>query len=216
MIISLFGPDGVGKSTIAQELRKAGWTVFSGTDVASWPDQSWHRELVKRGIDETSFNNDEHFIEKIKRAHTLAKTLEKQQGTVVIDSDPLHKTLMHDFLRSLPDVEAGRLLMRKRFIEFKRLTSLQAVSFVHVNLQISDTLPDEEQAQIAQQRIHKRGALAFFDPKDINQSLALILACRELRLILEASVKMSSRSIPTSRSTQKHFISRSSSFDSPF
>jgi hypothetical protein len=40
MIVSLFGPDGVDKSTVAQTLSDAGWTIFSGTGVASWPDQA--------------------------------------------------------------------------------------------------------------------------------------------------------------------------------
>ena len=174
MIISLFGPDGVGKSTIANQLKDIGWNVFSGTGVASWPDSTWHDELLAKGIEETSFNDDNHFKEKIHRAHNLARNFSEKKN-VVIDSDPLHKTLMHDYLH-------GRGL--ERFDELLKVAQLHPATNLHVYLKVDDDLNYEEQAGILQSRINARGELAPFDPETLEESERMIEACDAIRDML--------------------------------
>lgn len=184
MIISLFGPDGVGKSTISKEFDQLGWVVFSGTNVASWPDQSWHRALIEQGIDESTLDEESHFIEKIKRVYRLARSLEATNQVVVIDSDPFHKTITHDYLRSMPDITKGKGLMRKRYAHLKRLVDYDELETVQVCFQISAKLPDEQQAAICMDRLAGRTTLAYFDPKDITQSLDRVRATQELKRII--------------------------------
>ncbi len=184
MIISLFGPDGVGKSTIARALQSDDWVIFSGTNVASWPDQTWHNELLSQGIDDTSIEKDEHFLEKIRRVHELARSLEKLHSSVIIDSNPLHKTLIHDYLRALPDAQAGKHKMRQRYPELATIARLPHNGMVHVYCQVSDTLDDWAQARLLQERVSGRGELAHFDPVNLEASFHRIQASKELQDIL--------------------------------
>ena len=166
MIISLFGPDGVGKSVVASALQKRGIYVISGTGVASWPDKTWHNELTAQGLHEPSIDDSQHFLTKIKKLHVLARTLEDQYGSVAIDSDPFHKTWMHDIKRG-NDREATLWRQAGYGPNDKRL---------HVYLRLSDSLDEHEQAIEIQRRIQKRGALAHFDPKSVLQSQKMIHA----------------------------------------
>lgn len=171
LIISIFGPDGVGKSTISNQFRKLGFEVFSGTGVASWPDKSWHEKLLAQGIDDTKETRDSHFKEKILRAHELARTLKSNKG-VVIDSDPLHKTLMHDYLRT-QDFH----FLERRFDELSKAARLtESRPRIHLLLKIDEKLEDIESARILQERISLRGERAPFDPETIEQSLKMIKA----------------------------------------
>lgn len=168
MILSLFGPDGAGKSTISTRLARDGWFVLSGTGVASWPDQSWHEELIAQGIDEPRYDNDAHFLEKIRRVHDLARRLERQHGNVVIDSDPLHKTAMHDVLRGVD-----------RFEELYVLAFPTYENVTHVCVMI-DSGDDRADAYELQRRIIARGEHEHFDPKTARASLAMIRATRQI------------------------------------
>lgn len=182
MIISLFGPDGVGKSSLAKLFSDDGFQVFSGTGVALWPDKSWINELNAKGLDETRIDDENHFLEKIKRAHTLARSLEKT-NKVVIDSDPLHKTLMHDLLKH------GKGNQRKKLeSRFRQLANIADIDnrYVHVHMQISENLSDKEQAKILYQRIRKRGALAPFDPKTLEESIEMVRSCKIIFSLLTA------------------------------
>lgn len=206
MIISFFGPDGVGKSTIANVLAEHGCMVFSGTNVASWPDKSWHDELTANGIDESALDKDEHFLEKIARAHRLAAGLSQDHEIVVIDSDPIHKTLTHDYLRLLPDVSRGRKLMRERFADLKGVAGYEgSTPLLHAYCQLSDTLSEVQQAQILHDRVSGRTERAYFDPKDLQGAIDRIQACRALKELLEASAKKYLLSRPAN-----HLTSRSS------
>lgn len=171
MIVSLFGPDGVGKSTISQALQQEGWFAFSGTGVASWPDKTWHDELRAQGIEDTTYEAEEHFLEKIKRAHELARRLEKEHGNVLIDSDLLHKTLMHDFLKG-----------RDRFDELYDLAYPVDENRIHLLLYIDG--PIDDVAAILQSRVQKRGRLEHFDPKSIDDSKRMIEACEQMKTAL--------------------------------
>lgn len=177
MIVSLFGPDGIGKSTVSKMLSHNGWFVFSGTGVASWPDQTWYDDLTSRGIDETVLGDDEHFFEKIRRCHAMARQLEETYGRVVIDSDPLHKTFMHDIIK-------GRF-GEKRTNEIWNLAYPNGVTdTTHVQLKLScDDLRDA--GVILQRRISQRGELAPFDPRSQQESEAAIVACDELAEYLQ-------------------------------
>ena len=189
MIISVFGPDGVGKSTVTQPLTDLGWCVFSGTGVANWPDQTWHQELTKAGIDETVIGTEDHLFEKIRRVHAMARELEKDQKVVVIDSDPFHKTLMHDYARALPDIKRAQQILEQRFTQLSNIANYEKAARIHVYIQISDVQDDLEQAKILQDRVHARGALAHFDPKSIDQSLASIKAYRAIKELLDTKNK---------------------------
>lgn len=201
MIISLFGPDGVGKSTIANQFREIGWDVFSGTGVASWPDSTWHDELLAKGIEETSFNDDNHFKEKIQRAHDLARHISETKN-VVIDSDPFHKTLMHDYLR-------GKGL--ERFDELLKIAQLDPASNIHVYLKVADDLNHKQQAAILQSRISARGELAPFDPETLEESERMIEACNAIEDTLERR-KYKVVTINTRNSISNEQLSRLISF----
>jgi hypothetical protein len=184
MIVSLFGPDGGGKSTVAEKMANAGYVVFSGTNVASWPDTAWHEELVRQGLHEPSIDSDKHFLQKIERAHALARRL-RGGGPVVIDSDPLHKALMYDYLHALPDEEAARRRVRERFELFKKLARYDAgISRIHVHVRISDKIDDLEHARTLQSWVKNRGELSRFDPRSVEQSQNMLRACRVLEEIL--------------------------------
>ena len=181
MIISLFGPDGVGKSRLAKLLRVNDFMVFSGTGVASWPDKMWINELNAMGLDETRISVESHFLKKIKRAHELAHSFETERK-VVIDSDPLHKTLMHDLLK-----QAGR---QDRIIEsrYRQLANIAHIDdrYVHVHMQISEDLSNEEQAETLYARIRSRGELAPFDPETLEESVEMVRACKIISGLLAA------------------------------
>lgn len=184
MILSLFGPDGVGKSTISQSLGNAGWQVFSGTGVASWPDQTWHKSLTAQGIEETSLDDESHFLEKIQRAHQLARDLESGYGKVVIDSDPFHKTLMHDYRKLLPNKAQARQRLQERLDQLSKLIGNTPDQLIHVYFQVNNSEDTLQQAKILHERLTSRGDLAYFDPKDIGQSQANVEACVELKKLL--------------------------------
>jgi adenylate kinase family enzyme len=179
-IISIFGPDGVGKSTIASQLQRLGFEVFSGTGIASWPDNSWHEELLISGINDTTENNDRHFKEKIRRAHEPALNL-SSKSNVVIDSDPLHKTLMHDYLKS-----ENIQYLETRFNELSILANLnQSDARIHLQLKINEDLDDVQAARILQERITSRGKRAPFDPRTVAESARMIKASKLIGEILK-------------------------------
>ena len=174
MIISLFGPDGVGKSTISRMLQNDDWFVFSGTGVSSWPATTWRDELNAAGIHEPSYESDDHFIEKIRRSHELAHKLERQYDRVVIDSDPFHKTLMHAYMNGID-----------RFDELYKVAypAGSDKNDVHVLIYLEGN--DDDVSKELQRRIHKRGA-EHFDPKSVQDSQRMIRACE---IIFETLVK---------------------------
>ena len=183
MIISLFGPDGVGKSTIANALRDTGCLVFSGTHVSQWPDQTWIHELNSRGLHEPSIEDEDHFLEKIRRLHTMIPLYAAGQ-TVIIDSDPFHKTLMHDYSRALKKDMDPEVFIRERFEELSKLADMKT-SYRHVGFQISNSLEDDVQARILQERVNGRGSYDHFDPRTVKQSLHMVKACRLITQLLK-------------------------------
>lgn len=185
MILSVFGPDGVGKSTITRALANLGWCVFSGTGVASWPDQTWHQELTKAGIDETVIGDEDHLLEKIRRSHALAKDLEKKHQIVVIDSDPLFKTLMHNYARALPNTKKANQILRERYTLLKAIAHHEDKDArIYAYLQVSDTEDELGQAKILQERIQSRNVLAPFDPTSVEKSLSHLKACITIKDLL--------------------------------
>lgn len=169
MIISLFGPDGAGKSLIADRLSETYYPVFSGTSVANWPDRTWYNELVAAGVDDATYDDPAHFLEKIRRAHALARQLEQLYGAVVIDSDPLHKTHMYDILQGDNSEE--------RFSElFQLAKGGEHSDRLHIHVKVSRTLPLIEQAKILQERIGYRSEMSVFDPRELSISLDMISA----------------------------------------
>lgn len=170
----------MGKSTIANQLRKLGFEVFSGTDVASWPDKRWHQELLSKSIDDTIEGSDEHFKEKIVRSHELARKLSTDKD-VVIDSDPFHKTLMHDYLRT-NSIER----LAERFHELAPLANLSPGNqTIHLQLRLDNDLDTMKSARILQKRIDSRGERAPFDPETADQSSKMIKANELIAEILK-------------------------------
>lgn len=184
MIISLLGPDGVGKSTIIEAMPKFRWYAFSGTNIDKWPDHSWYDSFVAKGINEAALDDDEHFKEKIRRVHLLANTLAQDYDYVVIDSNPLHKTLIYDYLRLLPDTDKAKQRLRERYVELMSLLPEFHVPTVYVYMQVSDKLDEYQQAKILQARVEGRGELKAFDPTSVENSLNRIRACRIVKQLL--------------------------------
>lgn len=191
MILSLFGPDGVGKSTVSHSLSEAGGQVFSGTGVASWPDQAWHKSLTAQGIDESSLDDEGHFLEKIRRAHKLARDLESKYEKVAIDSDPLHKTLMHDYQKLLPNKQQAQRRLYERLVQLNKIVGDSHQQLVHIYFQVNKSDNTLRQAEILQERLSSRGHLAYFDPRNVEQSQASIEAYGSLKeLLLQGGAKV--------------------------
>lgn len=181
MIISLLGPDGVGKSTIIDAMPKFRWYAFSGSHIEEWPDHSWYDEFVAKGIDELALDDDEHFKEKIRRIYRLANDLTQDYDYVIIDSDNLHKTLIYDYLRLMPDVDKAKQRLHARYSELMALLPEFHEPVVYVYLQVSDSLDEYQQAKILQDRVSSRGKLKPFDPTTVDSSLNRLRACRLIK-----------------------------------
>jgi len=173
MIISLFGPDGAGKTTAASILgEQLSLPVMSGTNIASWDDDSWHQSFVEQGIDEGRINETNHFYEKIYRAHQEAARVDDIHGGVVLDSDPAHKRFIFQYVlgRNMAGAALDHELIVKHSPGRERL---------QLDVRVSQTGTVDEHAFELQRRISKRGA-SFFDPTTIEASLAAIRASNEL------------------------------------
>ena len=173
MIISLFGPDGVGKTTKASVLsEQLCLPVMSGTNIASWQDDSWYKSFVTRGINEGEINNPDHFYEKIYRAHQEAARVDDIYGGVILDSDPAHKRFI--FQHVLGNNMAGVALRHETLIahspERERL---------QLDVRVSRNGTNDQHASELQRRINQRGA-SIFDPRTTEASLAAIHASSEL------------------------------------
>lgn len=146
---------------------------------------------MAQGIDETSLDDEAHFLEKIQRAHQLARDLESKYGRVVIDSDPLHKTLMHDYRKALPDKQQARQRLSDRLEQLTMIAGGSHLQLIHTYFQIDEGTNALQQAEILQDRLNSRGNLAYFDPRNIEQSRASIEACRDLKeLLTQRGVKV--------------------------
>lgn len=159
MIISLFGPDGVGKTTLAHQLsEQLEVPVLNGTNSNAWPDTSWHEEFAVRGINEKTIDDDDHFYEKIRRAHGQAALLDGLHGSVVFDSDPAHKVFIHNMLRGkgAPDLAAQLDALTGHDDDRARL---------HLDVRVSREGTRQEHGIILQRRLHLRGNLSPFDPQ---------------------------------------------------
>ncbi len=182
MIVSLFGPDGAGKTTIASQLAVAGVFVFSGTHVDEWPDHTWSKQFLDAGVDESSLNTETHFREKIRRCHKLVRELETRQGIVVVDSDPLHKTLLHHYVRTPSDADNE---MASLWSTYERLAAYDNSKRLHVCVMISDKLSAEEQAAVLLERLEKSGNRDQFDPQNLIEALAMIQGSKVLADLLQ-------------------------------
>ncbi len=193
MIVSFYGPDGAGKSTLMQQLQEAlasrGHVVtgFGGTDVAEWPDQSWHRYFVKNRIDEGSIEEEAHFAEKIVRCYRLANDLSARFDIVLIDSDPLHKTLIHDVKRAQSKGEAPEVALPRRFAHFARLLSEAGLTISDRSIYCTLAADPAQHGEILLPRIKHRGTLAHWDPKSEAEARRLSEAAETVTTVLKAS-----------------------------
>ena len=173
MIISLFGPDGVGKTTTASVLgEQLGLPVMSGTNIASWDDDSWHQSFISQGIDEGRINDTSHFYEKIYRAHQEAARVDDIHGGVILDSDPAHKRFI--FQHVLGNDMSSAVVEHEAIVQHKPTRER-----LQLDIQVSQTGTPDEHAVELQRRIAHRGA-SFFDPTTIEASLAAIRASEAL------------------------------------
>jgi hypothetical protein len=97
-IVWLFGPDGAGKTRLADQLgqhdRLGAITTFNGMDPATWPDGgTYAAELAAAGVD-PSDREYRHNAEKIARCYDLAGSLLTSGGVVLIDSCPRGEALL--------------------------------------------------------------------------------------------------------------------------
>lgn len=193
MLVSLFGPDGVGKTTFWESYQEPNLAKLAGTDIASWPDPSWHQSFLVAAIDERAIHDPAHFIEKIERAHEQARFLEDKANTVLMDSDPFHKTLLH-MLIERPNMSTST---QSGYVQdFARRIGRTAMdSWLHVHLKLRPPLyGSSEQQQTKrktldaielQQRITQRRADSIFDPRTIEDSLAMLHASDRLAATLK-------------------------------
>lgn len=179
MIISLFGPDGVGKTTLANALgEKLDLPVMSGTNISTWEDISWYQSFVAQGIDEGRIDETNHFYEKIYRAHKEAARVDDLHGGIILDSDPAHKRFIfqHVLGRNMADVA----------MEHEHLIGHEAHrNRLQIGMRVSVEGTKEQHAAELQRRIGKRGA-SIFDPITIEASMAAIHASDDLTQQLEA------------------------------
>ncbi len=174
MIISLFGPDGVGKSTAAEVLgNELGVPVLNGSKPAAWPDTSWYDFLTREGIYETTSADLMFFNEMITRAHRQAMAMDDEYGSVIVDSDPFHKVFIHDVISGR--VATNAMASHVRGLELFANHD-EGREWRHVHLRLSRTGTPIEHAAEMQRRIHARGNLSPYDPATIDASLAMIHA----------------------------------------
>lgn len=179
MIISLFGPDGVGKTRLAKEMSaELALPVLSGTDISSWPDTSWHERFVNLGINERKINDMDHFYEKVIRAHEQARLLNDTEGGVIMDSDPVHKIFLHQHAVGRT---AGLLVFLKDLADYH-----PDYEQVDLHLRVSRQGTPEDHAKELQRRIVARGVDSIFDPTSVEGSVAMIHASEALEAELLA------------------------------
>lgn len=195
MIISLFGPDGVGKSMYADKLAQEGYAIINGCDISSWPDKEWHEQFIEAGIDESMIDSNEHFIDKIERFYHLLGDLSLRD--IVIDSDPLHKTLLHDYSRALRASEDPEERVRERFQYLSNVAGLDRYPNQEHHLLLPDRGFDvQSQAIELQRRITKRGKATYFDPKTVEESkIALQASWCLMDVLASAGLKTYTRRV---------------------
>jgi adenylate kinase family enzyme len=176
MIISLFGPDGVGKTTAAKELgEQLDLPVISGTDISTWHDRGWHEYFQDKNTNESLINNRYHFITKIVRLHREAASIDEAEGGVIVDSDPLHKTFVHDYVGSRGQYDRTKRALIESFLILDELAGHEpSRSRLNVHVKLSRSGESLEHAQVLQQRIAERAANSIFDPTSVESSLAMI------------------------------------------
>lgn len=174
MIISLFGPDGVGKTMAAQTLgAEMGVPVMHGSSPRTWRDTSWYDGYDARGIDPNSINDPMFFYELVTRAHREAMTIEDDAGAVIIDSDPFHKVFIHDYIN-------GRIATDALDSHVRRLLMLANHDadreWRHLHMRLSQHGTPVDHAVEMQRRIHARGDVSPYDPQTVDESLAMMHA----------------------------------------
>lgn len=181
MIISLFGPDGVGKSTFAKTLEKGtSLPVISGTDPSTWQDTSWHQSFVDLDINEREIKDIDHIYEKIRRAHQEAVRIDQQGAGVIVDSDPLHKTFLHSVMLGR---EMAGLVQQLEALDAATTTGER----LHIHVRLSRRGTPQQHAELLQDRLNARGFQSIFDPTTAEASLAMLDASEKLDQQLRAT-----------------------------
>ena len=212
MIISLFGPDGVGKTTLATQLEAAlrsrglGVIAFSSTNVQKWPEQEWHQHFVHNGIDEGTIEEPAHFLEKIVRCHGMAVRLQADADVVLIDSDPLHKTLLHAYANAARREEgSGSTELVAAFERLHALLQSHGLQLPAGSLYFTLDAPTDQHGALLAERLRGRGALRHFDPKTPRAAAEISLAAQHLYDALRQKGHPVRR-IATDRSVDVHLI----------
>lgn len=189
MLEILYGPDGVGKSTIAEHLvgMQPGLVCLHGTNLASWFDNSPDM-LRDLGFHQGMVPPDEAFADKIALINEASLAL-SSQVPVLIDGHALHKTAMNavsgrirlpefndSSVPSAAEVLGGSL---RQFV-----TPLLGEAVTHTLVTLGDMAPSIEQAQLLQDRMCARGALSKWDPQTAGESLVQLTAAFDVQFIL--------------------------------
>lgn len=191
MIEILYGPDGVGKSTVAQALsvQEPDSLLLHGTNFNSWFAE-YPLEMRDHGFDPSIVPPDEAFLDKMAVLNEVALVLARQHK-VVVDGHALHKTAIN--------VMAGRSRLSGISTRSHSADELiagplnaavlpllgSAATHTLVVLGKSELPPQANPAYILQQRLGERGDISPWDPQTTRESWSQLIAGYELHFALE-------------------------------
>jgi hypothetical protein len=173
-IVYVFGPDGAGKSTVANGLAEAlpGVISFNASQPASWPDTSWHEEILAQGLDPNTLDPTFH-MESIRRCYRAASGLLRlgDVNTVIIDSD----------LRTKAAAKAGAWYGHGEVGEiYGQLSALAKAELppntteVGLHVTVGGELADRTTTILG--RVAGRGQASFYDPTSAEATSLLVRA----------------------------------------
>jgi len=182
-LVYLFGPDGAGKSTLGRGIASCvpNSLTLHGSNPASWPDTSWHREAVLAGIDPAT-KDPRYHLETLGRCYAMIGGLLRAENPppLIIDSDPraqiaVKACTLYGHPVPLPDFHTQ--------LDALALPHIEEVEQVGVHVTVGRGTP-EERAETLARRIANRGDASPFDPASLDQARDLVLAFDALEILI--------------------------------